>query len=239
MKFIIGKKIGMTQKYQPSGASVPVTEISAEPCFVLQVKTKGNDGYYSVQLGCGNAKHINKPGKGHMKGKKFSFLKEFRFEDAEKDKFKTGDIISIANFAAGDTVTVTGISKGKGFQGVVKRHGFKGQPSTHGHKDQERMPGTSGAGGKQHVFPGKRMPGRMGGSQITIQNLEVIEVDEKKNTLFIKGAVPGAINSMIWLKGVGEIKVAERAPESAKPEEQKPAEAAPAVIAEEKKESKS
>jgi len=246
MKFIIGKKIGMTQKYQQSGASVPVTEIRVEPCCVVQVKTKDNDGYASLQLGCGTSKHINKPGRGHLKDKKFSFLKEFRIQETDKDKFKVGDIISITNFIAGDIIAVTGISKGMGFQGVVKRHGFKGQPSTHGHKDQERMPGASGAGGKQHVFPGKRMPGRMGGSQITVQNLEIIEVDEKSNAMFIKGAVPGPTNSMVWLKGIGEISIVPKADEvkseAIKPQETAsvaPAEVKPEVQpTEEKKESK-
>lgn len=201
MKFIIGKKLGMTQKYQDNGYAIPVTKVLVEPCIVTQIKTLATDGYCSIQLGSGKPKHINKPLQGHLKNAKVSFLKEFRIDENEKDKFKVGDSIAISSFVPGDIVKITGISKGKGFQGVVKRHGFSGQPSTHGHKDQSRMPGASGAAGKQHVFPGKRMPGRMGSKQVTVQNLEVIEVDEKNNIVYIKGAIPGSIQSMVWLEG--------------------------------------
>ena len=208
----------MTQKYQESGASVAVTKLFVEPCTITQVKTLDRDGYASIQMGCGKAKHINKPARGHLKDKNVSFIKEFRITEAEKDKFKVGDIVAIQNFVPGDIVKVSGISKGKGFQGVVKRHGFKGQPSTHGHKDQARMPGTSGAGGKQHVFPGKRMPGRMGGEQVTLKNLEVIDVDEKDNILYIKGAIRGSVNGMVWLEGEGEITIAQPQVSQPKPE---------------------
>lgn len=207
MKFILGKKIEMTQVWQEDKV-VAVTKVQAGPCKVVQVKTEDKDGYKAVQVGFGDKKekNINKPQIGHTKGLgNFRYLREFRAED----EVKRGDMIDIATFGKGDIVRVTGTSKGKGFQGVVKRWGFAGQVKTHGNKDQLRMPGSIGATGPAHVFKGTRMGGRMGGKQITTTNLEVIDVDVENNILYIKGSVPGARNGLVMIKGEGELKILE------------------------------
>jgi len=196
MKFIIGTKIEMGQVWNESGERVPVTWIKAEPCKVTQVKTMEKDGYQAVQIGCGKKKHLTKPLKGHLKDiGDFRYLCEFRVEDA-KD-FERGKEIKMTDFTVGDRVSIAGVSKGRGFQGVVKRHGFHGSPASHGHKDQLRMPGSIGATDAAHVFKGKKMPGQMGNERVTIKNLEVVELDEENNRLAIKGAVPGARNSLV------------------------------------------
>lgn len=211
-KFILGKKQEMTQRFRPDGTIVPVTKIYAEPCIVTQVKTHSRDGYSAVQIGAGKAKHVSRPLSGHLHGKPLKNLAEFRIEEEKEGSFAPGDIISASVFSAGDSVSLTGVSKGKGFQGVVKRHHFAGSPKTHGHKDQLRMPGSSGAGGVQHVFRGKRMPGRMGQDMVTITNIEIIEVEPQKNFIYVKGAVPGARNSPVWMECEGEMKL-EKSPE--------------------------
>ena len=186
-----------------------VTPIQAGPCVITQVKSKAKDGYESLQLAYGDRKekNIKKPQLGHFKasGVKPAHVKEFRLETAAN--FKTGDVISAGVFAAGDVINVSGTAKGKGFQGVVKRHGFHGFRKTHGNKDQERMGGSIGPKGPAHVFKGTRMGGRMGGKRITTTNLEIISVDEENNIILVKGAVPGAINSLIMVSGKGELKV--------------------------------
>jgi len=204
MKFIIGKKIEMTQVWQGDKV-VAVTRVQAGPCVVTQVKNQEKDGYQAVQLGYGQRKekNINKPQKGHTKGLgSFASMREFR---AEAANLKTGDVISVDTFSTGDAIQVTGISKGKGFQGVVRRHGFKGSKKTHGNKDQLRMPGSAGATGPAHVFKGMRMAGRMGGDRVTVKNLEIVGVDKENNELLIKGAVPGARNGLILVLGAGDI----------------------------------
>ncbi|NLZ74827.1 50S ribosomal protein L3 [Candidatus Falkowbacteria bacterium] len=208
MKFILGKKLSMTQVW--SGDKVAaVTPVLAGPCIVAQVKTKAKDGYEAVQLAFGNKKekNINKPQIGHVKDLniKPAHLKEFRVDDAST--FKKGDVITVETFAAGDIINVTGISKGKGFQGVVKRHGFGGFRKTHGNKDQERMSGAIGPKGPARVFKGTKMGGRMGGDRITITNLEVVSVDGDKGIVYVKGAIPGAVNSLIMITGKGDIKL--------------------------------
>jgi len=236
MKFILGKKLDMTQVWQ-DGKMVGVTRVQAGPCTVVQVKTDKQDGYRSVQIGYGEKKekNIKKPQVGHLKKLRIKneelkinlrYLREFRISDAKKD-LKTGDVIDVSSFEAGDKVKVTGVSKGKGFQGVVKRHGFHGQDKTHGTKDQHRMPGSAGATGPAHVFKGQKMPGRMGGDKVSIANLEIAEVDKKNNILLIKGAVPGARNGLVLISGSGELKVVEQGIKIKKQEEQKhlPAEA--------------
>lgn len=214
MKFILGKKIDMTQVWQGDDA-VAVTRVQAGPCFVAQVKDEKNDGYTAVQIGYGmkKEKNIRKPQLGHLKKLKtqdlklktnLRYLREFRIENT--GDLKIGDIIDVNTFQAGDIVKVTGTSKGKGFQGVVKRHGFHGQDKGHGNKDQMRMPGAIGAGEPQHVFKGTRMGGRMGGDRVSLNNLEIAEVDIENNILLIKGAVPGARNGLIIIVGEGELK---------------------------------
>jgi len=197
----------MTQVWQEEDVAA-VTRLQVRICAVVQVKTKEKDGYSAVQLGFGERKekNIKKPQKGHMKGLgSFQCLREFRVEDT---KLKRGDRIGADTFTAGDMVQVTATSKGKGFQGVVKKYGFKGQSKTHGNKDQLRMPGSIGATGPAHVFKGQKMPGRMGGEQVTTKNLEIIKVDVKNNILLIKGAVPGARNGLVLISGEGELKIA-------------------------------
>lgn len=195
MKFILAKKLEMSQVFRPDGSVVPVTLVQAGPCVVTQVKTAETDGYVAVQLGFLPGKNATKPEAGHLKDlPSMSVLREFRLADVAE--LKRGDAIEATVFAAGDTVEVTGVSKGKGFQGVVKRHHFHGHPSTHGHKDQLRMPGSIGPGGVQHVIKGRRMAGRMGNAQVTVKNLEVVEVRDG-GILAVKGAVPGARNGIL------------------------------------------
>ncbi len=195
MKFILAKKLEMTQVYRPDGAVVPVTLVQAGPCVVTQVKTAEKDGVNAVQIGFRTAKKLSKPEAGHLKDLPLmSELRDFRVETASE--LKRGDAVEAAVFQPGDMVNVTGVSKGKGFQGVVKRHHFHGHPTSHGHKDQERMPGSIGAGGPQHVFKGRRMAGHMGNEQVTVQKLEVVEVRDG-GILAIKGAVPGARNAVL------------------------------------------
>jgi len=205
----------MTQKFAPDGAVIPVTKVIAGPCVVVQIKTEKNDGYSAVQLGFGlkKSKNINKPQTGHLKKLgNFRYLREFRIPEAEAAKLALGSKITSQVFQSGDMVKVTGLSKGKGFQGVVRRHGFHGSPATHGHKDQLRMPGSIGAGGNQHVLKGRRMPGQMGDSQVTVLNLEVVEINPENNEIFVKGALPGARNNLLLLAGDGEIVIETEAP---------------------------
>ena len=198
MKVILGKKLSMSQKFADDGRVVPVTVVLAGPCVVTQVKTLETDGYQAVQVAFGEKKTISKPLAGHLKELgKFAFIREFPLKAGQDAAVKRGDTISAENFTKGDVVQVTGISKGKGFQGVVKRHHFHGSPKTHGHKDQLRMGGSIGAGGPQHVFKGRRMPGHMGTDQVTVKNLEIVDVDAANNLLYIKGALPGAHNSLV------------------------------------------
>ncbi|MEA3272111.1 MAG: 50S ribosomal protein L3 [Patescibacteria group bacterium] len=200
MKFILGKKLEMTQKFKEDGVVVPVTLIKVEPCVVTQVKTLSKDGYSAVQIGCGEKKNLSKSLKGHVKDlSNLRFLNEFRINEDEAKEYNRGDKIEVDVFKEGHKVAVTGTSKGKGFQGVVKRHGFKGGPASHGHKDQERMPGSIGDTGAAKVFKGKKMAGRMGGDRVTVKNLEVVEVDKEKGMLAIKGAVPGARNGLVLI----------------------------------------
>jgi large subunit ribosomal protein L3 len=219
MKFIIGKKIDMSQVWQEDKV-VAVTRVQAGPCVVVDVKSEKRDGYSAVQLGYGvrKEKNIKKPQKGHMKGLgNFSVLKEFRQISKKKAdaqdfaNLKKGDQIKADTFQAGDSIEVNGTTKGKGFQGVVKRHGFGGSKKTHGNKDQLRMPGSIGATGPAHVFKGMRMGGRMGADAQTIKNLEIVDVDIENNIILIKGPVPGVRGSLVFIKGEGELKISETA----------------------------
>lgn len=213
MRMILGKKLRMTQAHAESGAVVPVTVVKAGPCVVSQVKTKDRDGYDALQLCFGEKKSARKPQKKHVEGlpgitsgRGAAFVKEMRVA-RPLEGLTRGSLVTVGSFATGDTVSVTGRSKGRGFAGVVKRHHFHGHPTTHGHKDQERMPGSIGSGGVQHVFKGQRMAGRMGNEQVTVHNLEIIDVDKEKNLLFIKGAVPGSSNGYVAIvSNEGELK---------------------------------
>jgi len=203
MKFTLGTKVNMTQIFDEKGLVHPVTVLKAGPVIVTQVKTIATDGYNAIQVGFGNrsAKNISKPVKGHMKDGNFMYLKEIRL-DAEPTH-KVGDSIELSVFSAGDMVTVTGTSKGKGFQGGVKRHGFKGGPRTHGQKHSEREPGSIGGGGRDggRVAKGKRMAGRMGGDRITSKGLTIVSVSPETGEIFVRGAVPGRRGSLVELNG--------------------------------------
>jgi large subunit ribosomal protein L3 len=202
MKFIIGKKLEMSQRYRPDGEVVPVTVVRVEPCVVTQVKSVDTDGYSAVQIGSGRKKRLAKPELGQRRGfGPLAVLREFRVEDPSS--IRVGARCDASVFRPGDEVKATGVSKGKGFQGVVKRHGFRGSPATHGHKDQLRMPGSIGAGGVQRVFKGMRMAGRMGGKQVTVSNLEIVAVEG--DLLSIKGALPGPRGSWVFIYGPGEM----------------------------------
>lgn len=198
MKFLIGTKLNMTQVFREDGTVVPVTRVVAGPCVVTKVSKI--DGKKYVEVGFGTAKKLNQPMAGHLAG--LSMMREMRSYTSSQD-LKRGDVISITSFAPGDRVSVSGVSKGKGFQGVVKRHHFAGGPASHGHKDNLRMPGSIGATDSQRVYKGTRMGGHMGSDAVTVHNLEVVAIDTEKNELLLKGAVPGARG------GVIEIHVAE------------------------------
>jgi len=188
MKYIIGTKIGMTQMFKEDGSVVPVTLVKIEPNIVVQVKTKENDGYQAIQIGTGSKKKLTKPEKGHRKDLgNFAILKEYK----TSDEMKVGDTIDISAFVEGETVKVSGISKGKGFQGVVKRHGFHGMPASHGAHSVLRHAGSIGQRFPQHTLKGMRMAGRMGGVSKSIRGLKIVKIDAVNNLLAITGAVPG------------------------------------------------
>lgn len=191
----------MSQIFDKQDKVIPVTLVEAGPCTVVQKKTADKDGYWAVQIGFGRKKKLTKPLQGHLKGlDKFRYLREFRLdgcEEAEVKKIKQGDKIDLSVFKEGDMVKVTGISKGKGFQGVVKRHGFHGAPASHGTKHTLRAPGSIGSAFPQRVWPGKKMPGRMGSDQITLKRVKIAKVDPEKNLLYLKGAVPGRRGSLL------------------------------------------
>lgn len=204
MSGIIGKKLGMTSIFSKDGDVIPVTVIEAGPCTVVSIKTTEKDGYQALQLGFGNVKEkkVNKPLAGQFKKNNLSpklVLKEFK--NFNVSEFKIGDEINCSIFNEGDTIKVKGKSKGKGFQGVVKRHGFGGiGMTTHGQSDRVRAPGSIGASSyPSRVFKGQRMAGRMGFDNVTVRGLKVVKVDTERNLLFVKGAVPGAINSIVEL----------------------------------------
>lgn len=203
MKFILGTKQNMTQIFDEAGTVHPVTVIKTGPNVITQVKNLSKDGYTAVQVGYGsrNPKNISKAVKGHVKELgSFAHIKEFRIEGGE---YKVGDIIDISTFSAGDGVTVSSISKGKGFQGGVKRHGFKGGPRSHGQKHSEREPGSLGGGGRDggRVAKGKRMAGRTGGDRITTGGLTIAGIDVEAGEIFIRGAVAGRRGTLVEIKG--------------------------------------
>ena len=203
IEFIIGKKIGMTRIFDSFGMDFPVTIVEAGPCDVTQIKSDKIDGYSSIQIGFSDKvqKHINKSEDGHFKkagvGPK-KVLKEFLLDNTEN--VKLGESITAEIFHPGDFVSVSGISKGKGFAGHMKRHGFGGGRRSHGKNSVMRKAGSIGAGSDpSRVWPGTRMAGRMGGERKTVKNLEVARIEADKNLLFIKGAVPGANNGIVFI----------------------------------------
>ena len=196
MKFLLGEKIGMTQVFEDDGTVVPVTVIKVEPNTVVQVKGKDKDGYEAVQIGSGSKRKITKPMKGHLKkiqnsnikNQNIRWLKEFRTEVGE---MKSGDVLDVSIFVPGDVIKVTGLSKGKGFAGVMKRHGFSGMPHSHGHHHVARHGGSIGQRFPQHTLKGMRMAGRTGGVKRTTRGLKVVRVDVESGLLAVRGAVPG------------------------------------------------
>ena len=202
-KGLIGRKIGMTQIFDESGKVIPVTVIEAGPCVVAQVKTVENDGYQAIQLGFGDVKEkkLTKPAKGHFTKVNVTpkkHLREFRMDSLEG--YTVGQELKADVFAAGDKLDIQGISKGKGFQGVIKRHGQSRGPMGHGSM-YHRRPGSMGPTSTPgRVFKGKKLPGHMGAQTISIQNLEVVRVDLDKNVILVKGSVPGAKGAILKLK---------------------------------------
>jgi len=194
MKFILGLKIGMSQVFTEDGKVSPVTLIEAGPCQVLQVKTEEKDKYKAVQVGfVQKTKKIKKT----EKGKEFKYKREFK----DNDKLKVGDEITVSIFQPAEKVKVSGISKGKGFQGAVKRWGFSGRNATHGVKHEQRTLGSVGMTGPDKVYKGRKMPGRMGSQRTTIKNLAVLRVDKDNNLLVVKGAVPGRKGTLLEIRG--------------------------------------
>jgi len=199
MKFILAKKLNMSQIFDEKGKVIPVTILETGPVKIIQIKTKEKDGYAAIQIGFGKKKNISKPLKGHLKNiDNFRWLKEFRVnEDKNIEGYKVGDEIKVDVLNEGETVNIRGLSRGKGFQGVVKRHGFHGKDATHGVKHAHRQPGSIGATTPQHVIKGKKMAGRTGGENITVKKVKVIKVEPQKNLLYLKGAIPGKRGTLI------------------------------------------
>jgi large subunit ribosomal protein L3 len=201
-KGILGKKLGMTQVFSEKGDAVAVTVIEATPNVVLQKKTVDSDGYEAIQLGFDDVKasRIIKPAKGHAAKAETTpkrYMKEIRGTDLVS--CEVGQEVKVDTFSVGDIVDVTGISKGKGFQGSIKRHNQSRGPMAHGSR-YHRRPGSMGPVAPNRVFKGKKLPGRMGGAQITVQNLEIIKIDLEHNLLFVKGNVPGPRKNNVMIK---------------------------------------
>jgi large subunit ribosomal protein L3 len=197
MKFILGRKLGMSTIYDEQKGALNVTLVECVPSQITQIRTNEKDTYEAVQIAMPNAK---RKAQNEKKRKKFTKIKEFRTGAGE---LKAGDEMKIDQFEVGDKVKVSGITKAKGFQGVVKRHGFKGSPKTHGHKHDLRAPGSIGATFPEHVIKGKRMAGRMGGERSSVKNLKIVHIDQENNILFLKGAVPGVKGRIVEITSNG------------------------------------
>lgn len=204
MAGLIGRKLGMTRIFTEEGRAVPVTVLEAGPCPVLQVKSERSDGYSAVQVGYGAKKHkrSSKAELGHASKAGLEAAPRLvrEFPAGEGETYQPGQELTVEIFQAGQRVRVTGVSKGKGFQGVVKRHGFAGRPASHGHP-MSRTPGSMGPGtDPSRVIKGKKLPGRMGGKRRTIRQLQVVRIDSERNLLFIQGGVPGSRNSYVLIR---------------------------------------
>ena len=204
VNFLIGRKVGMTRIFNEMGTDFPVTIIKAGPCTITQIKSVDNDGYNAIQMGFEDKanRHIHKPERGHFEKAGMSVkknLKEYPVTQLNEEVI-LGQEINSSIFDVGDLVTVSGVSKGKGFAGHMKRHGFSGGRRSHGKNSVMRKHGSVGAGtDPSRIWPGTRMAGRMGNAKTTVKNLEVIQIDEEKNLVFIKGAVPGATNGILYI----------------------------------------
>lgn len=193
MKFILGLKLGMTQVFDEKGNQIPVTLIEAGPCYITQIKTKEKDKYGAVQVGF--VKKTRKIKKAE-KEKEFKYLREF--EDGEH---KMGDKIDVSIFQEGDKVKISGLSKGKGFAGVVKRWGFHGRPATRGTKHEERTGGSTGSSMPSRVVKGKKMAGRMGFERVSVKNLKIVKIEKENNLIAVRGAVPGRKGTLLEIRG--------------------------------------
>lgn len=226
MKFILGQKLGMSQMFDKNGKLTPVTLISVGPCYVLSrllrqsresstesgQSNRGSTmaepsgqknriaGYDAVQIGFQKITKMNKLRKS-WKSRPYKYVKEFRVSESELNKYNIGDEINVSVFQEGENVKVSGVSKGKGFQGGVKRHGFHGRNATHGVKHEQRTIGSTGSRFPQHVRKGRKMPGRMGYERVSVKNLKIMKVDKENNLLVIKGAVPGTERTLLEIKG--------------------------------------
>lgn len=216
---ILGKKLGMTQIFTEEGRKVPVTVLEAGPCQVQQIKTVDNDGYFSVQIGFRKTKEarVKKPQREYFKKNGLDFMKISReIRCKENADIKVGDIVTTEDFQKGDFFDVTGTSKGKGFQGGVKRCGWAGGKATHGSKTH-RVPGSIGASASPaRVFKGQAMPGQMGNAKVTVQNIEVIDVDNENGTISLRGSIPGANGSYILMV------LSKKMPQKPRPEKPQP-----------------
>jgi large subunit ribosomal protein L3 len=202
---LIGKKLGMTQVFDPDGNCVPVTVVEAGPCYVTQLKTTQRDQYAAVQLGFQNTpeRKLTLPERGHIKKSgvdPLRYLREFRVNEEELQSLELGKKIDVSIFQAGDKVDVIGNSKGRGFTGVMKRHNFAGFKASHGTHEYFRHAGSIGGRSPQHTVKGIKMAGRYGGTRVTIQNLTVMEVRSTQNLILVRGAVPGARNSLLQIQ---------------------------------------
>jgi len=201
---IIGRKLGMTQLFLEDGSVVPATVVEAGPCMVIQKKTKEKDGYNALQLGFlpKNSQRVNKPLSGHFKKAgvgPFTYVREFRVESLEG--FESGGEVALSVFKPGDIVDVTGLSKGKGFTGVMKRHGFHGSPGSHGTHEYFRHGGSVGSAAyPHHTFKGLKMPGQHGNQKVTVQNIKVLDVKEDQNLILLKGGIPGSRHGLILIR---------------------------------------
>ena len=198
----------MTQVFDENGVAHPATVLRAEPMTVTALKTTEKDGYEAVQVASGEQKEhrLGKADLSHQGGAKKN-VKEFRSRKNHREStegIESGQTIDVSNFEAGDTIIVSAVSKGKGFQGVVKRHGFHGGPASHGQKHSHREPGSIGATGPARVFKGTKMAGRMGGDRVTVKNLKVLQVNKDENLLLVKGAVPGRRGTLVEVRGVSK-----------------------------------
>ena len=204
LKGIIGRKLGMTQVFDEGGDAAPITVIEAGPCAIVQIKTRETEGYNALQLGFMKKKphRVNRPLSGHFKKGgtgPYYILKEFPMDDI--GDYTVGQEITLEAFTIGDFVDVTGTSKGRGFAGVVKRHGFRGSPASHGTHEFFRHGGSIGASATpSKTFKGKKMPGRLGNSRVTAQNLRIVDIKPEQNLLLIQGAVPGSTNSIVVIR---------------------------------------
>lgn len=214
MAMLLGKKVGMTQVYDESGKLLPVTVIQAGPCVVMQVKTAETDGYNAIQLGFDDVKPSRRknPQVGHAKKANTTpkkFVKEMRMPDEAESDYKVGDAVTVSVFAENKFVDVVGTSKGKGFAGVMKRHGFGGFPASHGTERKHRAPGSiasfaSDAGHGGSPKRGKKMAGHMGHCRITTKNHRLVSIDEEKNLLVVKGAIPGPAGCYCWVRSANK-----------------------------------